>query len=271
MATSDIARIVDLERYPLDRPDSEEVCRLLSEAREALDSCALFSMPGFMREDAVATITQELEKRISAAARFDCDLPSYENGEGGKWPEDHVREQLHSFAYHQVLNHQIPNHSPLRTLYFWEPLKDFLRQAMRYQSFYRSECPHLALTAKIAGSGDTDGWHFDSNDVVFSILLQQPEAGGQFEYVPYIRTEKRQNYTAVGAVFRGASSDVVRPVMVPGDLNVFKGNLSVHRVTPVEGDRRRIIGLFCYDRQPGTTFEQSYIDKLTGQAEVETC
>lgn len=43
MATSDIAKIVDLDRYPLDRPGSDEVCRLLAVAQEALESGALFS------------------------------------------------------------------------------------------------------------------------------------------------------------------------------------------------------------------------------------
>ena len=268
MATADIATIVDLDRYPLDRPESEEVRCLLAVAQKALDLHALFSMPGFVREDVVAVMAQELEERIPGASRFECVLPAYPSREGDDWPQDHVRKRLHSFAYHQVLNHQIPNNSLLRTLYFWEPLKDFLRQAMRYQSFYRSECPHLALTAKIAGPNDTDGWHFDSNDVTFSILLQRPEAGGQFEYVPQIRAEDNQNYAAVDAAFRGTNSDIVRPAMAPGDLNVFKGNQSVHRVTPVEGDRRRIIGLFCYDQQPGTSFDQSLIEGLTGQAEI---
>jgi hypothetical protein len=53
-----------------------------------------------------------------------------------------------------------------------------------------------------------------------------------------------------------------RPVMGLGDFNVFMGDLSLHRVRPVIGDRKRIVALFCYDRNPGMVFDQSYISWL---------
>ena len=36
----------------------------------------------------------------------------------------------------------------------------------------------------------------------------------------------------------------------------------MHRVTPVEGTRRRIVALYCYDQLAGTTFDQGYIEEL---------
>ena len=51
--------------------------------------------------------------------------------------------------------------------------------------------------------------------------------------------------------------------MALGDFNVFMGDLSLYRVTPVEGARKRIVALFCYDRNPGTTFDQWYITQLS--------
>ena len=48
-----------------------------------------------------------------------------------------------------------------------------------------------------------------------------------------------------------------------GNPTVFQGDLSMHRVTPVVGRRQRIVALFCYDRNPGTVFAQSYIEELT--------
>lgn len=120
----------------------------------------------------------------------------------------------------------------------------------------------LALTARVAGEGDTDAWHYDTNDIVFSILLQAPTSGGEFEYVPYLRSEHSENYAAVAALFSEPRELAQRPGLSPGDLNLFRGDLSMHRVTPVDGGRRRILALFGYDREPGMTFEQSYIDEL---------
>ncbi len=105
-------------------------------------------------------------------------------------------------------------------------------------------------------------WHYDSNDVVFSILLQAPEQGGVFEHAPYICSETDEKYAAIAGLQDNPDACAARPAMVPGNLTVFKGDLSMHRVTPVAGKRRRIVGLFSYDREPGTSFDQWYIRQL---------
>ncbi|MCX7347433.1 MAG: hypothetical protein NTU78_17190 [Alphaproteobacteria bacterium] len=234
---------------------------LLSLGRKTLASDALFSMPGFVRLEATAFMAAELEARLPWASRYESMNDAYGYDED-QWPEGHPRTARSLFRYHQVLNHQISNDSPLRKIYCWEPLREFLRQLMGYETFHRSECPHLALTAKIAGEGDTDGWHFDGNDVVFSVLLRAPEQGGQFEYVPNIRTDAEQNYDDVAAVLAGSRDFVRVAKLAVGDLNVFQGDQTLHRVSPVVGNRKRIVGLFSYDRQSGTNFGESYISQL---------
>lgn len=259
-----IPEIIDLDRYPLHQPESATADALLRQGRATLKHDALFSLSGFVRPEAASFMAAEIEARVPLACRIEADRISY-YGDGNNWPAGHPRTVTHLSRYHQVLNHQIPNNSPLRRLYCWEPLREFLRQLMGYETFYRSECPHLALSAKIAGDGDTDGWHFDGNDVVFSVVLKEPEQGGLFEYVPNIRTGKDENYDAVAAVFDGNRDGMRCARLSVGDLNVFQGDHTLHRVSPVKGARKRVVGLFCYDRAPGTNFGESYIDELRRQ------
>lgn len=264
MESLDYGQIIDLENYPVDQAGTTRYRELLAEGREALDEVALFSMPGFIRPEIVRRMARELDQLVMVSSRYDQNRNAYAYGldDPGR-AAGHPHDRLHKCAYNQVLNYQIPNDSPLRQVYFWQPLTDFLGQLCGYDSFYRSDCPHLALTSKIAGDGDTDGWHYDSNDVVFSILLQAPEAGGVFEYAPYIRSESDENYDDVTRLFDDPETQARRPDMAPGNLTVFKGDLSMHRVTPVVGTRRRIVALFSYDRKPGTTFDQTYIRQLS--------
>jgi hypothetical protein len=263
MTTSDISQFIDLDRYPLDQPDHPGYAKLLQDGRQALQQGALFSMTQFVRPQAIAPMARELEALLPRSCRYDRDQNIYVYGvDEQEWPADHPRAQLHRCSYNQVLNYQIANNSPLRRIYYWQPLTEFLRRLCAFETFYRSDCPQLALTAKLACEADTDGWHYDINDVVFSLLLQEPEAGGEFEYAPYLRTETDENYEAVGRVLADPLQQARRPRMGLGDFNVFFGNLSLHRVTPVIGARRRIVALFCYDRDPGMVFDQSYIDKL---------
>ena len=44
--------------------------------------------------------------------------------------------------------------------------------------------PLINVTVTYMGDGDQQGWHFDDNDFVVSLLLQRPDQGGEFEYVP---------------------------------------------------------------------------------------
>lgn len=258
-----IEAIIDLETYPVDKPGDPAYEALLVAGRESLEAKALFSMPGFIRAPVVAEMAAELERLLPRSCRYDRPRSPWDYGDPeASWPAGHPRARKHPCAYNQVLNFQIGNESPLRQVYYWEPLAGFLRRLCGYDSFYRSECPHLALSSKIAAAGDTDGWHYDSNDVVFSILLQAPDAGGVFEYAPFIRSESDENYPAVAELFDDPGRNALRPEIAPGNLTVFKGDLSMHRVTPVEGDRRRIVALFCYDQKPGTFFSQAYIEEL---------
>lgn len=256
-----INQIIDLDRYPIDQPSSACIRELMEAGKKSLDESALFSLEGFIRPDVIAKMAVELEAALSASCRYDQPRTAYDYQEAG-FPADHPKSIEHQCTYNQVLNYQISNDSPLRQVFYWQPLTDFLRELCGYITFYRSDCPHLALTSKIAGSGDIDGWHFDTNDVVFSILLQAPDSGGEFEYAPYVRSEQSENYDGVAAVIADPSTHAIRPDMGVGNLTVFKGDLSLHRVTPVVGNRKRIVALFSYDRNSGTTFSQSYINQL---------
>ena len=40
--------------------------------------------------------------------------------------------------------------------------------------------------------------------------------------------------------------------MTPGTLMLFEGRHTLHRVSPIGGGRPRYVGLFGYDRKPGT-------------------
>ena len=46
-------------------------------------------------------------------------------------------------------------------------------------------------------------WHFDGNDFTVSILVQQAEQGGDFEYVPNIRTSDDENFEGVNKILNG--------------------------------------------------------------------
>ena len=55
-------------------------------------------------------------------------------------------------------------------------------------------------------------------------------------------------------MLRGEDSEVQTLRLGAGDLNVFKGKNTAHRVTPPLGERARLMTVFSYYETPGRRF-----------------
>jgi hypothetical protein len=87
--------------------------------------------------------------------------------------------------------------------------------------------------------------------VNITLLLQAGEAGGEFEYVPLIRSRENENFEAVKRVLDGDRTGVIQLQQEPGMLVLFKGHHSLHRVAPVKGSRRRFQTILAHNTRPG--------------------
>jgi hypothetical protein len=86
--------------------------------------------------------------------------------------------------------------------------------------------------------------------MVTTLLLQEPEGGGIFEYAPAIRSDTDEHFNAVQAVLEGRSKQVKQNLLQTGTLSLFRGHYSLHRVTSVEGRRQRLQAILGYSTKP---------------------
>jgi len=93
-------------------------------------------------------------------------------------------------------------------------------------------------------------WHFDSCEFTLSIMIQKPEKGGIFEYCPYIREPGNENFEEVKKVLDGDRKRVCQLKLEPGDLQIFKGRFTLHRVTKIEGNCSRYLCIPAYVLDP---------------------
>ena len=119
------------------------------------------------------------------------------------------------------------------------------------ERLYRSADPFQALNISVMDEGGCQQWHFDANEINITLLLQASEAGGEFEYVPLIRSAENENYDAVKAVLAGSREGVVQLQQEAGSMVLFKGHHSLHRVAPVRGTRRRYQTILAHNTKPG--------------------
>ena len=92
----------------------------------------------------------------------------------------------------------------------------------------------------------------------------QAEAGGEFEYCPNIRCAEDERFDAVRDVLDGSVGGERLPLR-PGDLQLFKGRYSLHRVSPVEGAVARHSAIFAYSERPGVIGSVARTRQLFGR------
>ena len=268
VSAQDINKLIDLDRYPIDRLNNKPGQLLVAQCRSDLEDSAAAILPSFVRQSAILKMAKESESLVQVAHRYDGNrAPFYDVDDNERSDVDglqsRVRSVRHPNRYCQILNYQIPNSSDLRAIYLWPPLTEFIRQVLNVEHLFQSQCPHLALTMKVAYEGDTDGWHYDPNDGVITLVLQTPDNGGEFEYAPDVRNQNDQNYAGVDRLYKSPDVEAIRPTLEPGTFTFFNGRYSMHRVRPVGVTRQpRIVSIFSFDQRPDHFFAQSYIDKL---------
>ena len=130
---------------------------------------------------------------------------------------------------------QFPATSPVRRLYEWRPVIDFVSAVLERAPLYQYADPMGALNLAVMGDGDELQWHYDQTDFVVSLALRDADVGGDFEVAPKLRSASDENYAGVSRVLAGDSDEVTRLPMTPGTLLIFAGRHSLHRVSPISG------------------------------------
>ena len=250
--TRDPSRLVDLLRYPLLEPTSEAYRACVGAARAQLRATGAAELPGFVSASGVEALARDADALAVRAHASGGQGTAYLEFPDFSLPEDHPRLHFADYAVRAVAYDIVPLGSPLRRLYEWDPLKDLIEVILERGPIFRYADPFGALNLAVMGKGDQLQWHFDQTDFVVSLAIQSASSGGDFEVVPRIRSARDEHYAEVGAVLAGDRSRVETLPMRPGTLLVFEGRHSLHRVSPVAGDRWRHVGLLAYDTEPGT-------------------
>jgi hypothetical protein len=244
--------LVDLTRYPIDVRGSDSYASSVAGAREQLTATGAAELAGFITVAGVAELQRDADALAQRAFHSDGLGTAYLELPSQDWPRDHPRTTWSHYAVGAVGYDVIPYASPLRRFYESAMLLDFLHDVLDRGTLFRYADPCGALNLAVMGEGDELQWHYDQTDFVVSLAIQPALEGGDFDVVPKLRTDADEHYDVVARVLEGTYEGVVTLPMTPGTLLVFEGRHSLHRVSPIKGDRLRHVGLLAYDTKPGT-------------------
>lgn len=246
-----LGEIVDLRRYPLDRPESRAYREAVAAARHALDndSCAVLSQ--FVRIDRIERLQAEAESLQHYAVYRKHEHNPYFSEVPADAPPTDPRRYAGGRTNGMVRADRFDCDGDLRRLYENEVLQGFLADCLGLDRIYRYADPYGSLILSVQRRKEEFTWHFDTMEYAVTLLIQAPAAGGLFEYAPNIRSPEDECFDDVAEVLAGRSPRTRVLEVRPGDLQLFRGRYSLHRVTCVEGDVPRLIAVLGYTGMPG--------------------
>jgi len=269
MSTSDarvVEQVVDTARYPLATPDGARWQSVVSGIRRELRELGCSVLPNFIRLASCGALRRE-GAAIAPLAYYDVETVNvYNIAMDSALPEDHPGRIPMRRGNAFVPRDRIPRHLIIHQLYASALFQQFVAACFELPALHELADPLSGLCLNVVKPGLEHPWHFDTNEFTVSMLTQESQAGGVFEYCPNIRSARDENLGDVSAVLAGRGTHLIRRLSLrPGDLQLFKGRYALHRVSTVQGETARHSAIFAYSERPGVIGSVSRTKQLFGR------
>jgi hypothetical protein len=270
-----LSDLVDLDRYPLTSPDSPAWATAVAAARRELrhDGCAI--LRDLVRPGAVQLLNDEIVARKHTTHYSTETINPYFHTSGDpSLPERHPINTFIERSSGFIPGDSWTSGCATDVLFRSPELARFIAECLEIQELHCYADPLAGLTANILDPGQQFTWHFDTNEFAVTVLVQscsaEAENGGLFEYVPGIRSGADEGFDAIQHVLEGGRNGVRTLDLRPGDLQIFRGRHSLHRVTRVpESSTPRHAAIFAYTLEPGVIGRVERTRQLFGRVMQE--
>jgi hypothetical protein len=247
--TPDARDFVDVDRYPIES-DGPARTALIGRHRAALkrDGCSV--LKGFVRADRIAALVAECDRVAPFAHRSFGRTNAYFTQDRPELPDSHPLRRFYDRSNAFVPADNLGPDSILRQIYEWPAFRTFIQSALDEPNFHPYGDPLADVIVNLAEAGNGFPWHFDTNNFTVTLAIQNADEGGAFEYSPHLRSTTDENYDGVAAVLAGDERLIRRLNLEPGDLQIFRGRYSLHRVAPIAGRHVRYVAIFSFVEEP---------------------
>lgn len=247
--------IVDEGRYPLEHAHwSNELQLTVERCRQQLAEELVCTLPNFLTPAALQTMLAEAMDLLPHAhhnhALRNCYLSQERTPDHA---DNHPLNVQDRSSVRMIAYDQLGATSMLRCLYESDAFRWLVASIVNRGELFPNNDPYQPANYVCYEAGDESAWHFDSNNAfTITLMIQAGDSGGEFELSPNTRSPTDERYDQVSAVLRGENATAIKQLSrTPGELCLFAGCHSLHRVTPVTGDTQRVMAVFVYEFKPG--------------------
>ncbi|HAT86051.1 HalD/BesD family halogenase [Cohaesibacter gelatinilyticus] len=247
-----LSSIINLDKHPIGEAEYRARCR------QQIDDTGVLMLGEFLTPSAIEAVRHEGVRSEDHAYFCKQEHNVYLTPCDDSYPMDHPRNREVISTKGCIPDDVIDESSPLRELYMSDVFKGFLCEIFGENALYPYADNVSSINLHYAKKGQELGWHFDNSSFAITLMIQDTESGGAFEYVANVRDADKgeMNFAQVGRVLDGQE-----PVQIlnaaPGTLSLFRGRNSIHRVAPNEGDRTRMLAVLAYNSEPGIALSEN--------------
>lgn len=247
-----IKDIVDLTAHPIAHPAYGAKCR------ETLDHEGVLVLSDFIRPAALTALRDESIAGKDKAYFCAQNHSVYLTPPNSAFPDDHPANLQVVSSKGCICDDDVGAQSPLRVLYDALDFRNFVATVTGQTALHPYKDPLSSINIHYANRGQELGWHFDNSSFAITLLIQKPDAGSRFEFIKDLRDTdaKEMNFEGVRALLTGEMQPQVL-AMEPGALVLFRGRNSIHRVSPNESDKTRMLAVLAYNAEAGTQLSES--------------
>lgn len=246
-----LSEIVDLDRFPMDDTHAKA-------AAQTLDRDGVLVLSDFIRPAALKALQAEARAGQDRAYFCTQNHSVYLTPPDPDHAPDHAANRQVDSSKGCICDDVVAQGSPLRALYDDPTFREFIKGATGEDALHPYADPLSSINIHYAGRGQELGWHFDNSSFAITLLIEKPDAGSRFEYIKDLRDADggEMNYDGVTDLLDGRVQPQVLN-MNAGDLVLFRGRNSIHRVSPNESDKTRMLAVLAYNSKPGVELSTS--------------
>lgn len=264
--------MINYNKYPINTPSSSEYNDLVKVCIEQLGRQGFVSLKNFLKPHRVNSLVSS----ILSLERQGIGFYSKETHNVFLEGNDSVsiggqeKNSLHLHPRHVQLKSSkllinakdlAPCAAGLNELFHSAIFLKFICDVLQIMELYPSTDEYGKYYANIFHEGDGLNFHFDRSEFSISLILQPADEGGKFQFVPSSRDviegwqemplNIKDLQCALNATSPATKSMIVQePELTAGDLYLFHGQNSLHRVSEVtRGKRVNIILTFNREKE----------------------
>ena len=262
-----LADLVDLDRYPIDKPDSDAYLAAVEVARVDLRSVGCAVIKDLVRPEALERLGKEIWDRKDTT-HFSTQVinPYFHFHHNPDFPDDHAMNTFLERSSGFIPGDSWEDTTAMRQMFEHPDLARFLADCLEIPELHPYADPLAGLTANILDPGQQFTWHFDTNEFAVTVLVEEAHEGGLFEYVHNIRSDGDEGFDHIKEVLEGGRRGVHTLDLRPGDMQIFRGRYSLHAVSRVAADSKpRHAAIFAYTEKPGVIGRLERTEQLFGR------